>query len=71
MAEGGRNLAAFRAGAVVGQLDAAGALAAETVIADMVAAACASGLDPREAENAIRNGIARGRQDGPFTFPKE
>jgi len=70
-AQGGRNQAAFRAGAVVGQLDAAGALNAEAVVGDLVAAAQASGLDAGEADTAVRNGIARGRKDGPFTFPSE
>ena len=69
--QGGRNLAAFRAGAVMGQLEAAGALSAEAVLGDLIAAACSAGLDAREAETALRNGIIRGRADGPFIFPTE
>lgn len=67
--QGGRNQACFRAGAVLGQLEAAGAVVADRHLHELVAAACASGLDAAEAEHALRNGIARGLRDGPFTFP--
>lgn len=67
--EGGRNQACFRAGAVLGQLEAAGVLHAEGHLAEMVSAAMSAGLSASEAEIALRNGIRRGIADGPFTFP--
>ena len=68
MGEGGRNLAAFRAGAVAAQLAEAGVLDLAAARAALVASAISSGLSAREADDAIDNGIKRGRSDGPFQF---
>jgi len=63
-AEGGRNAAAFRGGAALGGLIAAGTASDAVWRGRLVAAAMATGLDQREAENAIDNGITRGAADG-------
>lgn len=63
-AEGGRNTAAFRAGAALGGLVAAGTASDAVWRQRLVAAAMATGLDTREAEAAIDNGITRGATDG-------
>jgi hypothetical protein len=68
MGEGGRNLAAFRAGAVAAQLAEAGALELASARSALVAAAMSSGLSAREADDAVDNGIKRGRSDGAFQF---
>jgi len=66
--EGGRNALAFRAGAVAGQLSAAGVLDLTAARSDILSAALAAGLSSREAEATIENGIRRGEADGPFQF---
>ena len=63
-AEGGRNASAFRAGAALGGLIAAGTASDAVWRGRLVAAAMTTGLDQREAENAIDNGITRGAADG-------
>jgi hypothetical protein len=66
--EGGRNSLAFRAGAVAGQLAAAGVLNLGSARVLIINAAIAAGLSPREAEGTVDNGIRRGEADGPFSF---
>ena len=68
MGEGGRNQAAFRAGAVAAQLAEAGVLDLGAARAALVAAAISAGLSAREADDAVDNGIKRGKSDGPFQF---
>ena len=63
-AEGGRNAGAFRAGAALGGLIAAGTASDAVWRGRLVGAAMATGLDQREAEAAIDNGITRGTTDG-------
>lgn len=63
-AEGGRNASAFRAGAALGGLIAAGTASDAVWRGRLVGAAMATGLDQREAEAAIDNGITRGTTDG-------
>jgi hypothetical protein len=64
-AEGGRNQAAFRAGAALGGLAAAGDVAVADWRGELVQAAMNAGLDRREAEEVIDNGVRRGLEDGP------
>lgn len=62
--EGGRNSGAFRAGAALGGRIAAGTASDAAWRGRLVAAAMATGLDQREAEAAVDNGITRGATDG-------
>lgn len=64
-AEGGRNQAAFRAGAALGGLAVAGDVAVSDWRDGLVQSAINAGLDRREAEEVIDNGVRRGSEDGP------
>ena len=70
-AEGGRNAGAFRAGAALGGLIAAGTASDAVWRGRLVGAAMATGLDQREAEAAIDNGITRGTTDGRALADRE
>lgn len=69
--EGGRNAGAFRAGAALGGLIAAGTASDAVWRGRLVRAAMATGLDQREAEAAIDNGITRGATDGRALADRE
>lgn len=69
--EGGRNAGAFRAGAALGGLIAAGTASDAVWRVRLVGAAMATGLDQREAEAAIDNGITRGTTDGRALADRE
>ena len=60
--EGTRNVTLNRAAFRLGQLTAADALDETTVTEQLLAAAIAAGLDPREAIATIRSGITAGHQ---------
>jgi hypothetical protein len=64
--EGGRNRRLFGAGWAAAQLAVSGALDLEWAAAELMAAAEAAGLDFKEADKALRNGIARGNAAGPW-----
>lgn len=60
--DGGRNSQAFRSGAAMGELVAAGALPEAVAEAALTEAATAAGLPRREGATAVRNGLRAGKR---------
>lgn len=66
--EGGRNRRLYAAGWAVAQLNTSGVLDLEWAAAELMEAAKRAGLEFKEADRALRNGIARGATKGPWPW---
>ena len=64
----GRNVYAYTGGRAVGQLVRAGVLDESEGHHVLVSAAMSAGLSQQEADRAVRNGIHKGKEDGPWDF---